>query len=400
MERKDWTDVMRSALRDAEATPPAAGWARLERALEVAPPRIPVWRRAAVRIAAVAALLAIGFGIGELRRPAVPDAIGPSGIAEVVGSTAPAAGTVAEETPADLLAAASDGRGPSGAAAGTVRRAFPSAASAGSSAGQTPIGRTDATEPGRADAAVSDSSSASASQAGAAADRPARRSTSPSGSRRTAPAREFVAEAPVRRGKTAFSLFAAGGLSSRNVAHGLVSRSPLTLTENGVEEEIFPTREYELASFRHHQPLGFGLAVRKEFGHGLSLETGVNYTLLWADVRMPFGTEEFSQKLHFVGVPVRANWNFLDRERFLLYIGAGFMVETCVSAKFGTASVDEPGAFWSALGAAGVEYRLGGRTGLYCEPELSYSFNDTRLQTSRTDSPATFTLRLGVRVSF
>ncbi|MDE6624643.1 MAG: porin family protein [Alistipes sp.] len=392
---------MRSALRDAEATPPAEGWARLERALDAAPPRIPLWRRAAVRVAAVAALLAIGFGIGVLRRPAVPEAIGPSGIAEVAGSTVPAAGPVSEKTPADLLAAASSaGRVPAGAAAGAVRPAPPSAAPAGASAARTPVGGTDATEPGRANAAVSDSSSASAPQTGAASDRPARRSTSPVVSRRTSPAREFVAEAPVRRSKTAFSLFAAGGFSSRNVAHGLVSRSPLTLTDNGVEEEIFPTREYELASFRHHQPLGFGLAVRKEFGHGLSLETGVNYTLLWADVRMPFGTEEFSQKLHFIGVPVRANWNFLDRERFLLYIGAGFMVETCVSAKFGTASVDEPGAFWSALGAAGVEYRLGARTGLYCEPELSYSFNDTRLHTSRTDSPATFTLRLGVRVSF
>ena len=33
-QNKDWTDVMRSALRDAEVTPPADGWARLERELK------------------------------------------------------------------------------------------------------------------------------------------------------------------------------------------------------------------------------------------------------------------------------------------------------------------------------------------------------------------------------
>ena len=46
---------------------------------------------------------------------------------------------------------------------------------------------------------------------------------------------------------------------------------------------------YDDYSFKHHQPLSFGLSVRKEFAHGLSLESGVNYTLLWADVRMKSG---------------------------------------------------------------------------------------------------------------
>lgn len=182
---------------------------------------------------------------------------------------------------------------------------------------------------------------------------------------------------------------------------GLVSRSLSELT--GTDEiflEGLRYEDYRQGSFRHHQPLGFGLTVRKAFGHGLSLETGVAYTLLWSDVRMPLGTEDFSQKLHFIGVPVRVNWNFLQRRRFVLYIGAGGMVETCVAARFGSTSVEEPGAFWSVMGAVGAEYRLGGLVGLYFEPDVSYYFNQTRLRTSRTDSPATFTLRLGVRLNF
>lgn len=175
---------------------------------------------------------------------------------------------------------------------------------------------------------------------------------------------------------------------------------PLSVGSSAVDLSVPSLPDYESGSFRHHLPIGFGLSVRREFAHGLSIETGVNYTLLRSDVHMPLGSEDFSQKLHFVGVPVRANWNFLQRDRFLLYIGVGCMVETCVSAKFGSTSVEESGAFWSVMGAAGAEYRLGGLVGLYFEPDVSYHFNDTRLHTSRTESPATCTLRLGVRLNF
>ena len=60
---KDWTDVMRSALRDAEVTPPADGWARLERELGPAP-RISVLRSQWPRIAAAAAAVLIFLGGG------------------------------------------------------------------------------------------------------------------------------------------------------------------------------------------------------------------------------------------------------------------------------------------------------------------------------------------------
>ena len=54
---------MRSALRDAEVTPPADGWARLERELGPAP-RISVLRSQWPRIAAAAAAVLIFLGGG------------------------------------------------------------------------------------------------------------------------------------------------------------------------------------------------------------------------------------------------------------------------------------------------------------------------------------------------
>ena len=53
---------MRSALRDAEVTPPADGWARLERELKTPAPRISVLRRYWPRIAAAAVLIFVGGG--------------------------------------------------------------------------------------------------------------------------------------------------------------------------------------------------------------------------------------------------------------------------------------------------------------------------------------------------
>lgn len=66
--------------------------------------------------------------------------------------------------------------------------------------------------------------------------------------------------------------------------------------------------------------MSFGIAVRKRFAHGLSLESGVNYTLLRSDVRMQYTSDDVAQKLHFIGVPLRFNWQFLERGRFSLYV--------------------------------------------------------------------------------
>ena len=115
---------------------------------------------------------------------------------------------------------------------------------------------------------------------------------------------------------------------------------------------------------------------------------------------MHSGGEDISQKLHFIGVPLRLNWQFLETGRFSMYVGAGGMLEKCVSAKFGSKSVDEPKVQWSVAGAVGAQYRLGNYVGLYFEPEVSHYFTETTLRTSRTDSSLSLTLRLGVRLSF
>lgn len=84
---KDWTDVMRNALRDAELPPPEHGWARLEAELRGVRPeasagmagteggrttaaRRPQWKIHVKRIAAAAAVVLLGVAtVGFWLRP-------------------------------------------------------------------------------------------------------------------------------------------------------------------------------------------------------------------------------------------------------------------------------------------------------------------------------------------
>ena len=459
---------MRSALRDAEVTPPADGWARLERELGPAP-RISVLRSQWPRIAAAAAAVLIFLGGGGYLLHENRD-LGDKGfvIATATDSGSSAADmTQVEETPAgagdgnlegtlraavpteeavraaalpgeesgagtapgiapgrDALAAADmrgfeDGRAAaltSGAApagnAAVENAAAGSVAAENAVAGNEAAGNGSAAAAGAGDAASAGTRSAvRAAVAGQASATDGTRGKDGAGqtvqSRKYPGTYDYLADdmqehrRPRRR--TSVSLFAAGGVTGSSGASGgvgshLVMSDVLVGGTNGTMAQL--KYNYEDYSFRHHQPLSFGLSVRKEFAYGLSLESGVNYTLLWSDVSMQSGGEDISQKLHFIGVPLRLNWQFLETGRFSMYVGAGGMLEKCVSAKFGTKSVDEPKVQWSVAGAVGAQYRLGNYVGLYFEPEVSHYFTETTLRTSRTDSSLSLTLRLGVRLSF
>lgn len=428
---------MRSALRDAEATPPADGWARLERELAPAP-RISALRRYWPRIAAAAAAVSIfvgggGYLLHENRdfedKGFVIAAATDSGssAADIGGQPADGAGTLGGKVRSVLpsedavRAATLPGAEPRAAAIPLAARRAELVAVAGAPV-ETPAGMADTkTEkntsagwtPGVETAADNAPAEQSGKQDVAGQVRGAQDARNKAGvgeqvarTRAYPGMSDYFAEQPTghkpARRKTSVSLFAAGGVTASSGAGGSVPNLMMSdVLFGGTNSAMAQLKyNYEDYSFRHHQPLSFGLTVRKEFAHGLSLESGVNYTLLWSDVRMQSGREDITQKLHFIGVPLRLNWQFLERGRFSLYIGAGGMAEKCVAAKFGSKSVDEPKVQWSVTGAAGAQYRLGNLVGLYFEPEVSHYFTETALRTSRTDASVSLTLRLGVRLSF
>ncbi len=160
-------------------------------------------------------------------------------------------------------------------------------------------------------------------------------------------------------------------------------------------------RTHQIISIDHKQPISAGFSVRKNLSKGFSIETGLVYSYLASDVWYEGSTEEVSQKLHYLGIPLRANWNFLDRRNIALYVSAGGMVEKCVYGKIGTETTLVDPVQLSALAAVGAQYNFSRRVGIYVEPGVSYYFDDgSDIQTIRKEQPFCFTLQAGFRLNY
>ena len=156
-----------------------------------------------------------------------------------------------------------------------------------------------------------------------------------------------------------------------------------------------------IADIDHKQPLNFGISVRKNLAKGFSVESGLTYTYLASDVRYEGSSEKISQKLHYIGIPVRANWSFVNTKNFAMYVSAGGAIEKCVYGKIGTESETVKPVQLSVMGAVGAQYNINDRVGLYVEPGVSYFFDDgSSIQTIRKENPCNFTLQAGIRLTY
>lgn len=157
---------------------------------------------------------------------------------------------------------------------------------------------------------------------------------------------------------------------------------------------------YDNYTYKHSQPISFGLSMSKGFNYGLSIGLGVNYSLLRSKVSTSLQSKELVQTLQFVGIPLSVNWAFLQRERFSLYLGVEGEMEKCVKAKLGHENVKINPLQWSIHGVVGAQYQIGKHFAVYVEPKVSHYFTDTQLRTIRTDRNAHFNMQLGFRVTY
>ena len=153
--------------------------------------------------------------------------------------------------------------------------------------------------------------------------------------------------------------------------------------------------------YEHHQPVSFGLSVRKSLPKGFSVETGLTYTLLSSDVKRQGDNKMQTQKLHYIGIPLRANWNFLDKKLVTLYVSGGGMVEKCVYGKLGSEKETVKPLQFSVSGGVGAQINATKRLGIYVEPGVAYYFNDgSDIQTIRKENPFNFNIQAGVRLTY
>ncbi len=166
---------------------------------------------------------------------------------------------------------------------------------------------------------------------------------------------------------------------------------------------------------KHHFPISAGIAVQKSLNNRLAIETGIVYTYLASDLTAgdaAYYTQK--QELHYLGIPLKLNWNFLQKRYFNLYLTGGGMMEKCVFGKLSThyetsahPSFSERDKLhvnplqWSVSAAAGISFKLARHINLYAEPGVVYYFDDgSDISTIRKEKPFNINLQAGLRFDF
>ena len=173
--------------------------------------------------------------------------------------------------------------------------------------------------------------------------------------------------------------------------------------------------DFTAGAMDHRLPVSVGLNVRKYLTPRLGVETGLVYSYLrsQAQIEGAFGYQ-YTQKVHYLGIPLSLTYSVLDRKRLDFYFIGGVMVEKAISATGqvdvfnGTTRVSSATNHLSANGVlgsvhvgTGFGYNFVDRLGLYVEPSVNYYFrNDNQPITYRTANRWNINIRMGLRYNF
>lgn len=167
---------------------------------------------------------------------------------------------------------------------------------------------------------------------------------------------------------------------------------------------------------RHRLPVHAGASVAYRINNRVSIEAGIAYSYLSADIHEGSDSYYFAgdQSLHYIGIPVGVRVRAISWKNFDIYVGAGFEAEKCISGTLkkayvingqtrddGHESIRVRPLQWSVNAGAGVQYNISPLVGIYAEPGLSYYFdNGSDIETIYSEKPLNFSLNVGLRISF
>ena len=173
--------------------------------------------------------------------------------------------------------------------------------------------------------------------------------------------------------------------------------------------------EPEMDTITHHRlPLTIALTVNKMLGNRWAVGTGLQYTQLYSETQAgnTYSWEQQLQRLHYLGIPLRATWYPVNSSRWALYGTTQTMLEIPVGSTLRQniiidgKQIDtkrlklDPSVQWSVGLGIGLEYRLSPVIGLYAEPCVQYFFKTSDgLDTYRTKHPVTFSIPVGIRIN-
>lgn len=175
---------------------------------------------------------------------------------------------------------------------------------------------------------------------------------------------------------------------------GHLTSVPSNIRTRGVQKK-------KVKGYEHHQPLTLGVSLRKNIGYNFFVETGLMYSYLSSEVAYFYFNQKAEQRLHYLGIPLRLSWEMVTKKNFTFYLSAGGMMEKCIYGTLdGNKHIEKPLQF-STTASAGIQYNITRMVGLYIEPGIAYYFdNGSDVETIRKDTPCTFTLQGGIRLTY
>ena len=165
--------------------------------------------------------------------------------------------------------------------------------------------------------------------------------------------------------------------------------------------------------YDHNRPIKVGISVRYDIDNRWSISSGLTYSYLRSSFDYSEGKAFGSgvQKLHYVGLPLAADYNIISAKKLKVYLSAGGEVQKLVCGKATMDGVNIPeadanhdikegGMQWSLNAAIGAEYNFVDNFGIYIEPGVShYIDNHSKVDNYYKYKPTNFSLNVGLRLS-
>ena len=163
---------------------------------------------------------------------------------------------------------------------------------------------------------------------------------------------------------------------------------------------------------KHRLPISVAASLKWYFHKDWALETGLSYTFLQSELHSGSNLYlEDTQKLHYLGIPLKIHRNIWNNSILSLYASAGGMVEKCISGTLESTYVTDNEMHekesvslhvhplqWSVAASVGAQVNFTRALSLFVEPGVAYYFDDnSKIETIRKEHPCNFDLRFGLR---
>ena len=193
------------------------------------------------------------------------------------------------------------------------------------------------------------------------------------------------------------------------------SHSRSVIMNIALNNAVQPGTDKIVRKSHHFMPISFSLALKYKLSNRFGLETGLSYSRLKSEFEMGTNgnTINEQQTIHYLGIPLKGTYSIYNNKLWNLYGNFGVTMDIPVYAPLNTsyflngkmeasdkATLHAPWQ-WSVGTGLGLQYNLTPNVGLFAEPSLQYYIpTGGSIETYRTEHPFTFSLPLGIRITW